>query len=123
MAEALKDRGMEAMWTGFLERYLPPENKEAVLANDAEALSACLLAGGHEPGYEDILSTMTMPCLIYAGEADPFYPGAKECGKQIPNTALVSFSNLDHMQALVRSDLVLPHMIKFLAEVSAAQAG
>jgi pimeloyl-ACP methyl ester carboxylesterase len=66
---------------------------------------------------EDVLPTIAMPCLLFAGEADPRYPGAKKAVNYMPNASFVSLPGLDHYQ-VVGSDLVLPHVKKFLAAVS-----
>ena len=39
-------------------------------------------------GAEQLLPTMTMPCLLYVGEADSYYPGALEGVKKIPKRPL-----------------------------------
>jgi hypothetical protein len=62
---------------------------------------------------------MTMPCLLYAGEADGRYSGIKACIAHMPNTTFVSLPGLNHVETLFRSDLVLPHITQFLATVSA----
>ena len=41
---------------------------------DMEAIRACLV---NDPGYEDILPTMIMPCLLFEGDADAGYPKIK----------------------------------------------
>lgn len=65
----------------------------------------------------DILPTMTMPCLLYAGEPDPVFPKTQESAKHIPN-AIFSSPGLDHGAAFRESGLVLPHVTKFLRENS-----
>ena len=60
---------------------------------------------------------MTMPCLVYVGEADAFYEGAKECAKHIPGAAFVSFPGLNHGQVSQGSDVVLPHVTEFLRAI------
>jgi len=71
------------------------------------------------PSFEEVLPTMTMPCLLYAGEADGRYSGIKACIAHMPNTTFVSLPGLNHVETLFRSDLVLPHITQFLATVSA----
>jgi pimeloyl-ACP methyl ester carboxylesterase len=83
------------------------------LANDHEALIACSI----DDGIEDFLPTMTMPCLLYAGEADPYFAQVKELVKRIPNATFFSLPGLGHGQAFRYSDQPLPHVKKFLAEV------
>jgi pimeloyl-ACP methyl ester carboxylesterase len=64
-----------------------------------------------------VLPRMTMPCLLFAGEADPIYPLVRECARQIPQVTFVSLPGLGHSEARRRSDLVLPHLTRFLQTV------
>jgi pimeloyl-ACP methyl ester carboxylesterase len=116
------EQGMEAV-VAFLEKTagpMPPEAKARVLANDPRALLAVVKALEEWPSAEDILPTMTLPCLVYAGEADPFYSGARECVDRMPNGTFISLPGLGHTPALYRSGIVLPHVTSFLATVSRA---
>lgn len=100
-----------------LGRKMRPEGKARILANDVEALMARLEERRDEPGMEEVLPTMTMPCLVYMGEDDDLYPRAEEWVKQMPNVTFVSLPGLHHMTAFTRSDLVLPHVTRFLETV------
>jgi hypothetical protein len=71
------------------------------------------------PGFTAVLPTMTMPCLLYAGEADNRYAGVKTCQAAMPNVTFVSLPDLNHVEGFFRSDLVLPHIRQFLATVVA----
>jgi len=82
-------------------------------------LEAQLALAQDRPSLEDVLPTMTMPCLLYAGEADANYPGVKACYKQIPNATFVSLPDLNHLEALMQIHVVLPHITQFLATVPA----
>ncbi|MGI8551525.1 MAG: alpha/beta fold hydrolase [Dehalococcoidia bacterium] len=100
---------------------MPPEQKALLLQNDADALIAtCSAALRDSPNLDDILRTMTMPCLVFSGDADFVYAGVKECVRHMPNVTFVSLPGLNHGQAIQRSDLVLPHVTTFLAEASQA---
>jgi pimeloyl-ACP methyl ester carboxylesterase len=66
----------------------------------------------------DNLPKMTLPFLIYVGENDPFYKGARESVDLIPNGAFVSLPDLGHTPALYRSDIVLPPITSLLQTVS-----
>jgi pimeloyl-ACP methyl ester carboxylesterase len=94
-----------AIWPGFKARLLAAD-LEAELARSQDV-----------PSLEEVLPTMTMPCLLYAGEADTNYPGVKECLKHISNVTFFSFPGLNHPETFVQSNLVLPHITKFLATV------
>ena len=78
---------------------------------DMEVIRACLV---NDPGYEDILPTMIMPCLLFEGDADAGYPKIKATATQIPNVTFVILPGLSHAGTLFRSDLVLPHVTEFL---------
>ncbi len=94
---------------------LPPVIREELFANDFQALAA---AQQDRPSLEDILATMTMPCLLYASDADPVYPKIRECAEHIPNATFVSLAGLDHGAAFREAGLILPHVTKFLQKVS-----
>ena len=92
-----------------------PEIREQILRNDLQALAAAM----HDrDSLEDMLPTMTMPCFLFVGEADPRCPKVQACVKSMPNATFVSIPALNHAQANMRSDLVLPHVTKFLRENS-----
>ncbi len=59
---------------------------------------------------------MTMPCLLYAGEADPLCPLVERCASELPNAKFFSVPGLNHVQGAIRSALVLPHAVQFLAK-------
>lgn len=99
---------------------LSPERRARLLANDHQALIASLKGSLSWESMEEVLPSMRMPCLLFAGEADAFYAGAKEAAEHMANATFVSLPGLDHGQANQRSDLVLPHVTKFLMEVSRA---
>jgi len=111
------EQGKEAFVAGLEELYGPmtPRRKARALANDLEAL---LAVAQDRPSLEAVLPTMTMPCLFFAGEADPVYPAVRECVKQMPNVTFFSLPDLSHAEAIARSDLVLPYITKFLGTVS-----
>lgn len=111
------ERGPEA-FVAMWERdfgALSPEEKKRMLTYDFEAL---LAVAQDRQSLEAVLPTMTMPCLLFAGEMDGVYPAAKKCAKHIPNVTFVTFPGLDHGEAIARSELVLPHVTKFLAAVN-----
>ncbi len=93
--------------------------KRLLLTNDAQALAASVQASQAFRGFDvDELSSVSLPCLIFAGTADPRYEGAKDGAALMPSATFVSLSELDHAAAFVRIDLVLPHVKSFLAKVS-----
>ena len=110
------EQGREAFAADIEVLYGPltPQRKARALANDLEAL---LAVAQDRSSLEAMLPTMFMPCLLFAGEADPVYPAVRECVKQMPNVTFFSLPDLGHVEAMARSDLVLPHITKFLATV------
>lgn len=50
---------------------MTPETKAHLAANDYEAIAALLPAKHWRLSFEDVLLKMTMPCLLFVGEADP----------------------------------------------------
>jgi pimeloyl-ACP methyl ester carboxylesterase len=120
--EAAPDAAMD-FFVDQLEKSMgtqyPPERRAQMLALDAKALVACFqgLGGEVDPKGEDILRRTTLPCLIFAGEGDPWHPKAVECANLIPNATFVSFPGIGH-ELLGFGDLVLPHITEFLARVS-----
>jgi len=104
----------EAFVAAFEERMnanIPPDRRKMILASDTRALAA---AAQDRPSLEDALSNMTMPCLIYVGEADGSFPKAQETSEKMPNATFISLPGLNHAEAFIRSDLVLPHVKGFL---------
>lgn len=70
--EGLK-KGMESVVASMEAasgRQLPPERRAAMLDNDQKALIASSIELRDFEGIEDILSSMTMPCLLFVGEED-----------------------------------------------------
>jgi pimeloyl-ACP methyl ester carboxylesterase len=95
---------------------LPVPVKSRLMANDAQALIANRIALLARASFVPLLPRMRMPCLVYAGEVDGAYPAAKEAVGNMPSATFFSLPGLGHAEAFFRSDLVLPHIIRFLAE-------
>jgi pimeloyl-ACP methyl ester carboxylesterase len=82
------------------------------MANDLDALLALTQ---DRTSLADVLPTMAMPCLLYSGEIDPRLPRVQESLQGLANGTFFSLPACDHVTAFARSDLVLPHVIAFLA--------
>jgi pimeloyl-ACP methyl ester carboxylesterase len=111
----------------FLQRInidpaaVEPARREELLRNDFEALAA---AQQDEASLEDVLPLMTMPCLLYAGDVDPFYPAILKCAQSMPNVTVVPLPGLTHSLGFWRSDLVVEQVLKFLrGSVESAKKG
>jgi pimeloyl-ACP methyl ester carboxylesterase len=98
----------------------PPLLRATTLASDALALLSLVRAYRNtvNPVAEKALKKIIVPCLLYAGEADPWFPAVKWCAGAIPYARFFSLPALDHMQGLLKSELVLPHLMEFLREVN-----
>ena len=113
-------KGMEATLAMTEEMFGPrmtPKLKAQFKTNDLEALIALVPSRGWRLGLEDVLPTMTMPCMLFAGEADSLYSGARKCVESMLNATFISLPSLDQVETFYRSDFVLPHITKFLANV------
>lgn len=103
-----------AYWEKACGPWWSPEMRNRLSASDLEAHIA--QQGPQEPvGLEDTARTMALPCLVYAGERDPGYAGAKRAAEIIPGAVFVSFPGLGHVDVLGRKDLIVPHIRQFLA--------
>src|SRR5207245_2875559 len=89
------------------------------LANDAEALIA-RKSRREWIGLADALPTMATPSLLFVGEDDGDLASARKAAQAMSNATFVSLPGLDHFRAVCRVDLVMPHILRFLAEVSQA---
>ncbi len=118
MLEEAAEKGMD-VWLAYREKMvgtLTPAQKARQLANDPRALLTMQKALSEWPGAEDILPQLKIPILIFVGDADPAYAGAKEAAARMPDATFVTVPGMNHDQALMHSELVLPHVKKFLAE-------
>jgi len=111
-----KDAVIEAMEKAGMK--MTPERRARLATNDYEAIAALFSAKHWRLSFEDILPTMSMPCLVFAGEADSEYAGASKCVKNMPNATFISFPGLSHFEVMPQKHLVLPHINKFLARAS-----
>jgi pimeloyl-ACP methyl ester carboxylesterase len=106
--------GIVAIW----DSPVSPALQSRLLSNDVAARTASWLGRMDNPGLEDVLPTMTMPCLVFVGDADGAFPGVKECVTHMPHVTFASLPGLKHAETFFRSDLILPHVRTFLARVS-----
>ena len=106
----------------ILGRSLTSEEKDTIAAWDAEALIAVMSSLLDMPPLTPTdLSRISSRCLVYAGELDPFFSGAKESINHMPRAKFISLPGLGHSPALLESDIALPHVKEFLTQVSKTQ--
>ena len=96
-------------------RYMTPALRVRLLASDLKALAA---STQDRTSLADVLPTMVMPCLLFAGETDPRLPLVQESLKHIAKATFFSLTASDHVAALIRSELVLPQVSRFLRRIS-----
>jgi pimeloyl-ACP methyl ester carboxylesterase len=92
----------------------PPAMLTRWLANDLDALHA--LTQDRESS-ADVLPTMRMPCLLYAGELDPRFAQVRRCASELPNASFFSLPQCDHAAGNASGDLVIPCLKAFLSKV------
>ncbi len=116
--------GLAAKWEAeFPDCWLSAGERERTLASDAEALIAVRLARLMETDLADeAVAAIQLPALLYTGTFDE--PEAVKRGATLmPKATFVALEGLDHAQAFERSDLVLPHVLRFLAGIEATVMG
>jgi len=106
------------IWASALEgmfgRWWQPQWKARYLATDLEAVDV-MSSRWEGISHAEVLSRLTLPCLVFVGENDEGCADAQKTSESVPNATFVSFPGLDHVDAWGRTDLVLPLMRKFLA--------
>jgi pimeloyl-ACP methyl ester carboxylesterase len=97
-----------------------PHLREMYLESDLDAFKAIPEALTESIDYKAVLSSSSLPFFVYLGEEDYVYARAKEAATWIPEATLtfVSLPGLDHWSGIYRSDLVIPHVHKFLSSVN-----
>ncbi|MGD9879423.1 alpha/beta fold hydrolase [Reyranella sp.] len=102
----------------FYGDWATPLIRERLLANDHAALIASLQGFRlNTKRFSDVVPTIAVPTLIYAGSADPIHDPVRQTASAIPGAQFVSLPGLSHVAANCSSDLVLPHVGPFLAKV------
>lgn len=105
--------GPDAFVAAFHQTFGPAEGAfaERLRAADLQAYLALLQ---DRPGLDTRLPAMSMPCCLYAGEADEVCDQARLASERMPQAVFFSLPGLDHCEAFARSELVLPRVTRFL---------
>jgi pimeloyl-ACP methyl ester carboxylesterase len=107
--------GPEAMLKAYEQGGpMPSFMKEHILANDSRAMVAICRSMMAEKSLLEDLSQMKMPFLIFAGDKDFTYTGAKESADLLPNAIFISLAGLDHYMAGGSPGLIVPQIKEFL---------
>ncbi len=113
-------RGVEA-WVAESESRWGVQVSAAIRARMLRSDMTALLALTRDRlDMSEVLPTMTMPSLFFAGDADPLYDSVKRAAQHAPDAQFFSLPGLDHNAGMRRSDLVAPRVRKFLDGVPAA---
>ena len=67
--------------------------------------------------FTDVVGTIAVPTLLYAGTADPIHDGARDSASQIRRAKIISVPGLNHIETMCRSELILPHVEQFLTSL------
>ncbi|MBC7235130.1 MAG: alpha/beta hydrolase [Chloroflexi bacterium] len=119
MWEHIAEVGMPA-GLAYLEARWGPIRKpfrSAQLANDPHAVLAMVRALHTWPRAPEDWARCDLPALIYAGDRDEAHDGAASVAASLSNARFISLPGLDHIGPQRHPELVLPHVLAFLAEV------
>jgi pimeloyl-ACP methyl ester carboxylesterase len=94
-----------------------PALAERLMASDIAALIAIRRQRLVTDAFSDVVGTIAVPTLLYAGAADPIHDGAQESASQIRGAKFISVPGLNHIEMMCRSELVLPHVEQFLTSL------
>jgi pimeloyl-ACP methyl ester carboxylesterase len=94
--------------------YITAAHRDRLVSNDVQALMASLVNPYSDNS--DVLKKLNIPCLVLCGDADDGLENAQRSAAEIDNAIFIPIEGCDHFQSLVRSDLALPHIRRFLAD-------
>jgi pimeloyl-ACP methyl ester carboxylesterase len=97
------------------EGFVTPVKKDRLVANYFTALIAWRTNRITTFAFPEVIETMPMPCLLYAGSADAIHDTVKEPASKMPNGKFYSVYGQTPVQTQYRSELILPMVQKFLA--------
>jgi pimeloyl-ACP methyl ester carboxylesterase len=115
MASA-REQGMEA-YVDALERYsrpVPSGLRARLLANDPRALFTMTKTIYRWQGVGQVLPAIGVPCLFYAGEADPWLASMREGAAQVPRADFLVLRGEDNFSAFYNPNAIIPHVQRFL---------
>ena len=120
MYEVAAERGNEALiaqikaWAGSIT----PEYEARLRSADIQAGLAFLRwRHDHRPDYGADLPALTLPFLLYMGEADE--PAeVQEAAAELPNAEFIELRGLNHVGAAGASQIMMPHIKRFLGVIA-----
>ncbi|GHD18898.1 alpha/beta hydrolase [Streptomyces violarus] len=131
MADRLMAEGMRGYADEVLERMVAPYAPDGVKAHvhrmmtatAPKGAAAALRARARRPGYDDLLTRVSVPALVVVGADDTFTPvsDALAMHTALPDAALHIIDGAAHMPNLERPDVFDQALAEFLARVDARQ--
>jgi pimeloyl-ACP methyl ester carboxylesterase len=97
-----------------MDAPVSPAMRQRLLANDLEALIAQRIQRKAPLGFDDILPTLSIPCLLMVGEADAAYARVHASSRLIPHVTFVTFPNHGHTGSFLNCAEIVRHMRQFL---------
>jgi pimeloyl-ACP methyl ester carboxylesterase len=94
-------------------------NPDGYPGQDVEALFASQMGSIQGPGFEDVLPTLAVPCLIYAGEDDPWFESINRARALVPKATFFSLPGHDHSATHRDAEAVLAQALPFMETLSA----
>ena len=116
---SIMEQGLDA-WLALLGRKKEDlEGWEKDKWNNADFDALIAYCSNYENiGMAEYLPTLTVPCLLYAGEDDTYPQStAKASAEIMQNASFVSLPGLNHMGAFRSKEKILPHVLKFLEDL------
>jgi pimeloyl-ACP methyl ester carboxylesterase len=117
-------QGREAYET-FLNGLLggdSPGFKHRWLSGDLQAFGAAIQALLTLPEQTaESLARFPMPCFAYAGDRDGTHERVRQAAADLSLGTFTSLPGLNHITALTRGDLVVPHVRGFLARIGSVE--
>lgn len=106
-------------WAAFYKANMEisPAMMKRIMNNDFEALIARFEAIYEKRSDPHYLDPIQMPCLVYVGEDESAYGGAKQLAERLSNAKFLAFPGYNHYEMFSAIDVVLPEILHFLSDV------
>ena len=107
---------------GFLssQRFPPLSSRmrSGLLKHDTRALAAWHRAVAQDiTKCDDILGSIAVPCLLYAGENSSEYANARRAAQEIPDAAFVGIPDGGHLEGGTWIDILRPSIIQLVKDM------
>lgn len=94
--------------------YITAAHRVRLVSNDVQALVASQATP--YPDNSEVLKKLKIPCLVLCGDRDEGLEDARRSAAENDNATFIPIEDCDHLESLVRSDLTLPHIHRFLTD-------